>query len=151
TYTDRRDNSYLDGQGNLIIEAKQETITGPDGRTRDYTSARIKTAGLFTQQYGRIEARMQLPIGQGIWPAFWMLGDNTLTGGWPACGEIDIMENIGSQPSTNHGSLHGPGYSGGRALTRTYTLPDGQRFTDDFHVFAIEWSAERIDFFVDDV
>lgn len=151
TYTSRRDNSFLDGKGNLVIEARRERFTGPDGITRDYTSARLNTAGTFTQLYGRFEARMQLPIGQGLWPAFWMLGDNISSVGWPACGEMDIMENIGSQPSTNHGSLHGPGYSGGAAVTGKYTLRDGLRFADDFHVFAIEWSPKQVDFFVDDV
>jgi len=151
TYTSRRDNSFLDGKGNLVIETRRERFTGPDGITRNYTSARLNTADTFTQLYGRFEARMQLPIGQGLWPAFWTLGDNISSVGWPTCGEMDIMENIGSEPSTNHGSLHGPGYSGGSAVTGTYTLPDGQRFGDDFHVFAIEWSPKQVDFFVDDV
>lgn len=151
TYTSRRENSFLDGKGNLVIEARRERFTGPDGITRDYTSARLNTADTFTQLYGRFEARMQLPIGQGLWPAFWTLGDNITSMGWPTCGEMDIMENIGREPSTNHGSLHGPGYSGGSAVTGTYTLPDGQRFADDFHVFAIEWSPKQVDFFVDDV
>ena len=94
--------------GNLVITARQETFTGTDGITRNYTSARLKTQTLFTQAYGRFEARIKIPKGQGIWPAFWMLGNDIRTVGWPKCGEIDIMENIGREPGINHGSLHGP-------------------------------------------
>ncbi|OLB78753.1 MAG: 1,3-beta-glucanase [Actinobacteria bacterium 13_2_20CM_2_71_6] len=114
-----------------------------------YTSARLNTAGRFTQQYGHVEARIKLPRGQGIWPAFWALGDNIGSVGWPASGEIDIMENVGREPGTNHGSLHGPGYSGGNPLTGTYTLPGGQAFADDFHTFAIDWAPNLVTFSVD--
>ncbi len=152
-YTSRRENSYLDGEGHLIIKAIQEKYTGQDGVTRDYTSARLVTRGKFEQAYGRFEARLKLPSGQGIWPAFWMLGNdlNQPGVGWPKCGEIDIMENIGREPSINHGSLHGPGYSGGNPLTGIFTLANSQRFADDFHVFAIEWNPRAISFYVDGV
>jgi beta-glucanase (GH16 family) len=150
TYTRRTDNAFLDGNGHLVIKVLKETLTGPDGIKRDYTSARLLTKGKFTQRYGRIEARIKLPFGQGIWPAFWMLGDNIDAVGWPTCGEMDIMENVGREPSINHGTLHGPGYSGGAGLTGLYTLPAGQKFSDDFHTFAIEWEPQAIRFFVDD-
>jgi beta-glucanase (GH16 family) len=100
-------------------------------------------------KYGRIEARIKLPKGQGLWPAFWLLGSDFSHLGWPACGEIDIMENIGSEPSKVHGSLHGPGYSGGHPLSGVFTLPDQTRFGDDYHVFAIEWEPRAIRFYVD--
>ncbi|MFL6216542.1 MAG: family 16 glycosylhydrolase [Blastocatellia bacterium] len=150
TYTSRTQNAFLDGDGHLVIKLIKETLTGPDGIRRDYTSARLLTKGKFTQRYGRIEVRVKVPFGQGIWPAFWMLGDNIDSAGWPTCGEIDIMESVGREPSTNHGSLHGPGYSGGSPLTGIYTLPNGQKFTDDFHTFAIEWEPTAIRFYVDD-
>jgi beta-glucanase (GH16 family) len=113
------------------------------------TSARLKTQGLFAAQYGKVEARIKLPSGQGIWPAFWMLGTSITNVGWPACGEIDIMENIGREPSINHGTVHGPGYSGGKGITARYTLPAGQTFAQDFHVFAIQWASQTITFSVD--
>lgn len=100
-------------------------------------------------QFGRIEARIRIPAGQGIWPAFWMLGQDISSVGWPKCGEIDIMENIGREPSVVHGSLHGPGYSGGSAITAAYSLPNGARFSSAFHTFAVQWSPEAITFLVD--
>src|SRR5689334_20746765 len=134
-YTSRTQNAFLDGNGNLVIQAFSENYTGPDNVTRNYTSARLSTKGRFTQKYGRVEARIKMPFGQGIWPAFWMLGGDIDTVRWPNCGEIDVVEVIGREPSTAHGTLHGPGYSGGTAITGRYTLPDGQRFSDDFHTF----------------
>jgi beta-glucanase (GH16 family) len=147
-YTDRQENSFLRG-GNLVIRAMNERFTGPDRVTRDYTSARLTTKGLFAQAYGRFEARIKIPRGQGMWPAFWLLGDTSGAAPWPACGEIDIMENVGKEPSSIHGSMHGPGYSGSRAYTSTYKLPGGIRFADDFHVFAIEWEPRAVRFYVD--
>ena len=91
TYTSRSANAALEG-GNLVITTLKETFAGPDGITRDYTSARLLTKTKFTQKYGRFEARLKLPYGQGLWPAFWMLGDNIDTAHWPNCGEIDVME-----------------------------------------------------------
>ncbi|GAA3219378.1 hypothetical protein GCM10020256_24310 [Streptomyces thermocoprophilus] len=118
-YTNRPDNVSLDGAGHLVITARKNTDTsltcwyGPC----QYTSARLNTARTFTQKYGRIEARIKVPRGQGMWPAFWMLGDDLGSAGWPASGEIDIMENVGYEPGTVHGTLHGPGYSGGGAAS----------------------------------
>lgn len=146
-YTSRPQNIRQEN-GHLVIEAIQEGFKGPDGIMRNYTSARLKTQGHFSQRYGRFEARIQIPSGQGVWPAFWMLGDDVSTVGWPACGEIDIMENVGSEPATIHGSLHGPGYSGQNPLTTAYALPRGQ-FTDGFHIFAVEWEPQVIRFYVD--
>ena len=143
--TDRAANASLDGSGHLIITAKRESYQG-----RAYTSARITTEGKKTFTYGRFEARMKLPSGRGLWPAFWLLGANKPTVGWPAAGEIDIMEYRGQEPSTVIGTIHGPGYSGGAAVTKSKTIA-ATRFDNSFHIFAVEWSAERIDFFVDGV
>ncbi|MGA8761815.1 MAG: glycoside hydrolase family 16 protein, partial [Candidatus Sulfotelmatobacter sp.] len=109
SYTNRPENVAIQ-DGNLVIQARQENYTGPDGVKANYTSARLKTLGKFSQTYGRFEARIKVPFGLGMWPAFWMLGDNIEKAGWPDCGEIDIMENIGKEPSIAHGSIHGPGY-----------------------------------------
>jgi beta-glucanase (GH16 family) len=150
TYTNRPENAYLQ-DGMLVIKAIKETYTNPaDGRRCDYTSARMTTAGLFQQVYGRFEARIRIPYGQGLWPAFWMLGNDFGQVPWPNCGEIDIMENIGSEPATIHGTVHGPGYSDS-GLTGSYILPGGQRFADDFHVFAAEWEQSEIRFYVDSI
>jgi len=144
--TDHRpQNVSLDGAGHLAITAIQESYNG-----QGYTSGRITTRGLFQPTYGRIEARIQLPSGQGLWPAFWLLGANYPAVGWPQCGEIDVMENVGSQPSWIFGSLHGPGYSGGNAVTQRYGLVN-DRFDTGFHVFAVEWDPDHIDWSVDGV
>jgi len=152
-YTKRLDNAYQQ-DGNLVIKVLQEKYTGDDGVTRNYTSARLKTLGKFSQTYGRFEARIKIPRGQGLWPAFWMLGTDIEKPGWPGCGEIDIMENIGKEPALVHGTIHGPGYSGGHGIGAPYALPDAlpadQRFADDFHLFAVEWEANVIRFYVDD-
>lgn len=148
-YTNRRENAHIQ-DGSLMIEARRENYTGTDGVSRNYTSARLKTAGKFSQAYGRFEARIKIPAGQGMWPAFWMLGDDIDKAGWPACGEIDVMENIGKEPSTIHGSIHGPGYTGGDGIEAPYKLPATRRFADDFHVYAVEWEPNAIRFYVDD-
>ncbi|HUI40945.1 MAG TPA: glycoside hydrolase family 16 protein [Terriglobia bacterium] len=164
-YTQSTANVVVRG-GNLVITAVREKYSGPTAApagepgaspaapvtvSRDYTSTRIKTEGLFAQAYGRIEARIKIPRGQGMWPAFWMMGDDIEKVGWPKCGEIDIMENIGKEPSEVHGSLHGPGPgdSGTDDMTKAYTLPRGQRFADAFHVFAVEWDPRQMRFYVD--
>lgn len=141
SYTNNPANVSLDGEGNLVITAIQSGSS--------FTSARIKTQGLFSQQYGRFEARLRTPYGPGLWPAFWMLGDNIETVGWPHCGEIDIMELRGQQPHIIHGSVHGPGYSGGSPVSKSYAL-NNARFDTDYQIFAIEWDKDKIDFFVDD-
>ena len=141
--TDRAVNVSLDGEGHLVITAREEEFGG-----RTYTSGRIKTQDLFERAYGRFEARIKLPVGQGIWPAFWLLGADFDQVGWPECGEIDIMEYRGQEPRTLHGSLHGPGYSGGGAVTARHTLAQGG-FHLGFHEFAVEWSETSITWFVD--
>ena len=148
-YTPRLANASQQ-KGNLVIRVQQEKFTGSDGVTRNYTSARLKTQGKFSQAYGRFEARIKIPRGQGIWPAFWMLGDDVDKAGWPACGEIDIMENIGKEPSLVHGTIHGPGYSGAKSIGSPDALPASQPFAEDFHVYAVEWEPNTIRFYVDD-
>lgn len=144
-YRNGTNNAAMDGNGNLVITVKKESYSG-----RNYTSAKLESSGKFEHLYGRYESRMKIPAGQGIWPAFWMLGNDIGSVGWPTCGEVDIMENIGREPSIVHGSMHGPGYSGGNPLGAAYTLPNGAKFADDFHVFAIEWEANVVRFYVDD-
>jgi beta-glucanase (GH16 family) len=150
-YTTRKENVALDGDGHLIITVRKE----PDSSTYQcwygkclYTSTRLKTKGLFAQKYGRFEARIKIPRGQGMWPAFWMLGDDIDQVGWPRSGEIDIMENIGREPSVVHGTLHGPGYSGDKGIGRADTLSHGA-YADDFHVYSVSWAPNSIRWYVD--
>ena len=140
-YTDSRANSHLDGQGHLAIQA----LHPMPGK---FTSARLKTQGRFTLEYGRVEARIRIPYSQGIWPAFWLLGADVKSKGWPACGEIDIMENIGREPDTVYATVHGPGYSGAKGIGTSFRIAAG-RFADDYHIYAVEWAPERIVFMVD--
>lgn len=142
-YTDRVDNVKVEN-GVLLITANEEPYEGSA-----YTSARLLTKGLFEQAYGRFEARIRLPYGQGIWPAFWLLGANDEEI-WPQIGEIDIMEYRGQEPTMILGSVHGPGYSAGEAISKSYNL-ENDRFDTGFHVFGIEWGPEYINFYVDDV
>lgn len=142
-YTDRTENVKVEN-GFLLITARQEDFQGSN-----YTSARLVTKGKFDQKYGRFEARMRLPYGRGMWPAFWMLGDdNDGVDVWPQIGEIDIMENRGQEPTIITGSVHGPGYSAGNAVSKSFIL-DGARFDTDFHVFGIEWGPNYINYYVD--
>ncbi|MER6560297.1 family 16 glycosylhydrolase [Streptomyces sp. NPDC001027] len=150
-YTAGNRNAALDGQGHLVITARRENPGNYPcwyGRC-EYTSARLNTAGRFTTTYGHVEARMKIPRGQGMWPAFWMLGDDIGRVGWPDSGEIDVMENVGFEPSTVHGTLHGPGYSGSGGVGAGHTLPGGQAFADAFHTFAVDWSPNAITWSVD--
>jgi beta-glucanase (GH16 family) len=153
-YTADRENSYQDGSGSLVIKATQ--LKQPDNLSCWYgpcrfTSARLTTKNKFQLIYGRVEARIKVPVGEGVWPAFWLLGSNISEMGWPACGEIDVMENIGREPSTVHGTIHGPGYSGGNGIGMPFNLSGDKRFADDFHVFALEVEPEIIRWYVDDV
>jgi beta-glucanase (GH16 family) len=143
-YRNGTQNAAMDGDGSLVITARKEAY-----ENRQYTSARLESNGKYEVKYGRIESRLQVPKGQGIWPAFWMLGNDISQVNWPNCGEIDIMENIGKEPTIVHGSLHGPGYSGGNPLGGAYTLPNGAKFADAFHEFAVEWEENVIRFYVD--
>jgi beta-glucanase (GH16 family) len=148
SYTNRPVNAHQQ-DGHLVITALKETHTGPDGITQPFTSARILTKGLFSQAYGRFEARIQLPTGKGIWPAFWLLGDDIATNPWPKCGEIDIMENIGD-PATVYSTLHGPGYSGAKPISSKFPLPPVESVTSGYHLYAVEWTPQDIKFFFDD-
>ena len=142
-YTSRPENARLEN-GMLVIEARQEKF-----EDSYYTSARLKTQGLKEFQYGRIEARLKVPSGAGLWSAFWMLGNDFNGSNWPDCGEIDIMEYIGREPDLIMGTAHGPGYSGALGISQwnrqTYNI------ADDFHTYAIEWGPDQIDWFYDGV
>jgi beta-glucanase (GH16 family) len=149
-YTNHAQNAHL-ASGKLVITALQETTTTEKGETRSYTSARLKTQGIFAQAYGRFEARIKIPHGEGMWPAFWLLGEDISTVHWPRCGEIDIMENIGKEPGTVHGSLHGAGVTTKTAdRTSTFLLPGKPNLSDDFHVYAVEWEPDVIRFYLDE-
>ncbi|WP_333773987.1 ricin-type beta-trefoil lectin domain protein [Streptomyces sp. IBSBF 3136] len=147
-YTSGNRNAALDGQGHLVITARKENPAGYQCwyGSCQYTSARLNTAGKFNAQYGHVEARMKIPRGQGMWPAFWMLGTPV---DWPTSGEIDVMENVGFEPSTVHGTIHGPGYSGSGGIGAGYSLPGGQAFADAFHTFAVDWAPGSLTWSVD--
>jgi beta-glucanase (GH16 family) len=138
-YTDRPENARIEN-GMLVIEARQEKYEG-----LNYTSARLNTRGLQEFTYGHIEARMKLPSGQGIWPAFWMLGSNA---SWPMGGEMDVMEYIGKTPDTVYQTVHGPGYSGSKGIGSHFVLT-ADSLKNDFHVYAIEWAPNEIHWFLD--
>lgn len=147
-YTPAGTNAALDGAGNLAIEARADggnlsCYQGPC----EYTSARLKTAGTFGLLYGRAEARMKVPAGTGLWPAFWMLGDDIVVHPWPASGELDIMEHVGHEPDMVRGSAHGPGFSGVNSISFDY---NGDPIAEDFHTFAIDRTPDRIVWSVDD-
>lgn len=151
-YTEDASNAEQRG-GKLLITAKRD---GASSRSCWYgacqfTSSRLLTSGKFSTAYGRVEASIKVPAGKGMWPAFWMLGDNIGNPniGWPNCGEIDIMEIIGSEPNVLHGSMHGPGYSGGAPLTASTKLPNAANLSDGFHTYAVEWAPDSVKFFVD--
>jgi len=143
-YTNRPENSYI-SDGKLVIEAKKESYQGAQ-----YTSARMKTQGLKSFKYGRIDIRAKVPVGQGIWPALWMLGDNITTVGWPKCGEIDIMEVIGKEPSTLYGTPHWDD-NGNHASYGGHTVLSDGTFADEYHVFSIVWDSQSIKWYLDDM
>jgi beta-glucanase (GH16 family) len=151
-YTNRKNdepgaNVFLE-DGALVIEAREEMSNG-----FAYTSARLNTElGAANFQYGRFEARMKLPNVTGLWPAFWLLGDDSPTARWPTCGEVDIMEGKGRLPNWTAGSLHRgtmPGSAYDIVSTKSYTLPT-DNFHDDWHVFAVEWDMQQVSWYVDD-
>ncbi len=141
---------YTSNSENVEVQNGLLVITARENPAGGYTSARIKTQGLFEQQYGRFEARIRLPQGKGLWPAFWLLGNNCDVNPWPACGEIDIMEYLGDGPTVVFGSAHGPNFSGAESISKEYELTNS-RFDTEFHVFGIEWSPNQINYYVDDV
>jgi beta-glucanase (GH16 family) len=152
-YTSRTSNVALDGQGDLAITARAETNkSSTDGVTRQYTSGRLQTKGLFQFQYGALQARIQLPAGQGLWPAFWALGSNIDSVGWPACGEIDVMENLGNDPFTMYGSIHGPLTTNSNSqYGLTATEHSSTSLASGFHTYGVTWSPNSITFSLDGV
>ncbi|WP_245657878.1 glycoside hydrolase family 16 protein [Herbidospora mongoliensis] len=144
-YTNSTRNVSHDGAGNLAITARRENPSNLQCHygTCQYTSGRILTADKFTQAYGRFESRIKIPRGQGIWPAFWMLGGGT----WPNGGEIDILENVGKEPNTVYGTVHGPGYFGGTAIGGNRNI--GVPLADAFHTYRVDWSPNLIIWYLD--
>ncbi|MBN2909595.1 family 16 glycosylhydrolase [Polycladomyces sp. WAk] len=134
------------GNKYLVIQAKREDKVY-NGRTFNYTSARLNTQGKFDFKYGKIEIRAQLPRGQGMWPAFWMLGSDYGQVGWPNCGELDIMEYVGKTPATVYGTLHGPGYNGSTGIGAYHDTPD--TISTQFHTYTVEWEPNVIRWYVD--
>jgi beta-glucanase (GH16 family) len=133
-----------DGQGHLQIIARKESYGG-----FSYTSGRIHTRDKVSLGYGRYEARLKMPFGTGLWPAFWLLGADFGSVGWPNCGEVDIMELNGAYPLQLHGTVHGPGYSGGSGVGTTHNT--NTPLTTDFHTYAVEIQPQRIAFWFDDI
>ena len=144
-YTNSTDNVKHDGNGNLLIIGKYHA--GGAGCGQDYSSGRLTTQGKFNQLYGKWEARIKIPSAQGTWPAFWLLGEDIGSVGWPACGEIDIMETVWSDIDNNHGSGHMPGHFGGGPLGGTYY--SGSPLSNGYHIYTAEWNANLIQFYVD--
>jgi beta-glucanase (GH16 family) len=145
-YTARPLNIELDGAGKLAIHLlRDSSIAG-----YDYTSGRLTTEGHFTQVYGRFEARIRMVQGQGVWPAFWMLGNNCDLAIWPSCGGIDVAEAYGQSPSTVLAGIHAPGYPD-TELVSGYVLGGAPLLSEDFHVYAVEWEPEEIRWYVDGV
>ena len=150
-YSTDAENISTNGQGQLVIVGK----VAPAGLTCyygpcQYTSAKITTRGrLIVQPAGKLEARIKLPSGQGLWPAFWMLGSTCPQEPWPSCGEIDIMENKGSQAATTSSALHGPGYSGQTPFAHAQTF--GNSAVTDFHTYGVEWDTNSVTWLVDGV
>ncbi len=141
-YTDAPANAALDGAGHLVITARREA----DGTI---SSARLTTRNSFGTRFGRIEARIKVPGGAGTWPAFWMLGTDIDEVGWPGCGEIDVMEHVGTDPRRSHGTIHGPGFSG-LAGGVGMAIDAGADLSDDFHDYAVVWDESGITWLLDD-
>jgi beta-glucanase (GH16 family) len=147
-YTNGQNLSFTGAE--MIISARKENPANYQCwyGTCTYTSSRLKTQGKREFTYGRMQARLQIPYSQGLWPAFWMLGNDIGTVGWPTSGEIDIMENIGKEPAIVHGTIHGPGYSGCCGIGGSYTLPSGA-LHDAYHIYSIEWDSQNFKWFID--
>ena len=148
TYTNSRENSFVIADP-TALDGRALALRAIRSSAGAYTSTRLKTQGKFSVTYGRIEARVKLTRGRGVWPAFWMLGDSIATLGWPACGEIDVMEHLGHDPGRVYGTIHGPGYAGASGPGSSTVLPGGTALSDDYHVFAIDWSPNKIEWSLD--
>ena len=154
-YTDRRENARVEN-GSLVIEARKEKFPNPkydatkkwSRANAEYTSADLTTQKLASWKYGRVEVRAKLPSGKGTWPAIWMLGDN-IKDGWPKCGEIDIMEFVGFDPDGIHTTIHSTAFNHMKNTQKGKRTPQAG-VSDDFHVYAIEWTDKKIDFFLDE-
>jgi beta-glucanase (GH16 family) len=143
-YTKAREENARVEDGCLVIESRKERYEGAD-----YTSASLHTANTASWTYGRIEVRAKIPTGRGMWPAIWMLGMNIKDVGWPACGEIDIMENVGYDPHVIHANIHTKKYNHKLGTAKGAKIKFQNPF-DDFHIYAVEWTEEKIDFYFDD-
>ena len=149
SYTSRTANAYHDGRGRLVIMARAERFRGDDSITRNFTSARISTKDRYAFRYGTFEARLQTPAGRGIWPAFWALGNDIDRSGWPRCGEIDVMEQVGHEPAKTYGTIHGPRngddheYKPGHSIVHTAPLSQA------FHTYGVQWLPGGIQFYFD--
>ena len=148
-YTEARAENARVENGTLVIEGRKETYSGPDGKEARYTAASLTTEGRFETTYGRVEVRAKLPSGRGMWPALWMLGTNIRSVGWPKCGEIDIMEAVGHEPGKVFANVHWFSYEKGRHVFSGGKLT-GQKTSEGFHVYAVEWFADRMDFYFDE-
>jgi len=142
-------NVFIDGSGHLVFQAFRINTSLTNG---SWTSSRMQTNGTMTFQYGRLEASMRLPVGAGLWPAFWALGSNFASVPWPACGEMDFMENVpasgGLGPTKIRSTIHGPGYSGGNGLGQNFSFTSGD--VTSFHTYGAIWSPNMVQFYVDD-
>jgi beta-glucanase (GH16 family) len=143
-YTARQQNAFLDGDSTLYIHAAAESYMG-----LAYTSARLKTQGLFEQAYGRFEVMARVPAGQGLWSSFWMLGNDRDVVGWPDCGDINVMSVFGSDATVNRAGAHGPGYN--EEVRGFASLPGSPNLSDAFHLFAVEWDPDQLRYYIDDV
>ena len=146
-YYTENDNAWIEDD-TLILEAREESVSDQYG-SYDYTSTRMITQNKVDMKYGRVEIKAKMPEGQGIWPALWMLGNSIEEVGWPDCGEIDIMEYLGNEQNTVHGTVHGPGYSAGDGIGSSYKL-EGENFSDDFNIFILEWEEDEMRWYVND-
>jgi beta-glucanase (GH16 family) len=149
-YTDEPGNAALDGAGNLAIVVRQvdPELTRRRYGGRRYTSARLITRDRVSLRYGLIQARIKIPRARGIWPAFWMLGQDIGQSGWPGCGEIDVMEHFGTGPATVHGTVHGPGYAGRGGISASRAV--GPSLGRDFHVYSVAWEPGKVSWYVND-
>ncbi|MFL5828706.1 MAG: family 16 glycosylhydrolase [Solirubrobacteraceae bacterium] len=150
-YTRRSINVRLNGHGALVLSALRGPFAGSDGFRRSYTSGALQTKGRFQTVYRRLEARIKIPAGRGLWPAFWAVGSNVDAVRWPQSGEIDMMENLGNDPFTLLGSIHGPQLGHGRGYALTTALRMRRPLSAGYHVYGVDWSPARLVFTFDGV